>query len=93
MALTMEAIQDIYTIVNLYRVGNLFEMAYFLGKGFVNLFFYILSVVVSILWWNETYLKTIDATSDEEGQDELTLLTFCKDGKDIKISEDNDFYP
>ena len=77
MALTMEAIQDIYTIVNLWRVGNLFEMAYFLGKGFVNLFFYSLSVVVSVLWWNETYLKTIDATNEEEeGQDELTLLAF-----------------
>ena len=72
----MEAVQDIYTIVNLWRVGNLFEMGYFLGKGFVNLFFYGLSVVVSVLWWNETYLKTLDRTDDEEGQDELTLLAF-----------------
>ena len=78
MALTMEVIQDFYTVINLWRVGNLFEMGYFIGKGFVNLFFYVLRIFVSISWWNETYLKTIDKTDDEDGQDELTLLAFWR---------------
>ena len=75
LATTIEVFQDYYTVINLWRAGNLFEFGYFLGKAIVNVVFFGLSIVVNIIYWSQNELKTVDDDVSNDG-DSLSLFAF-----------------
>lgn len=77
---TIELFGDYYSLLDLWRDKNLFELGYFIGKGIINVLFYSFGVVLSLIVWCRKLTADPLATTDEaddtsEGEELFRQLT------------------
>ena len=73
---TVEVVQDVYTVINLFRTNNLFEMGYFVGKSFINVVFYFFGFYLGLRhWWGGASLAA-DEAEEDSGTSLLSTLLF-----------------